>query len=76
MEIRHLGATPRYRGPAPGGFRVRGLPLEPADREFILVNLPNYAQGREMSICTDEGFPEIHNSYAPHPRLWRKIPPT
>ena len=55
MELHRLGAIPRYRGSTPD-FRVRGLPRNLSEQEFILNKLRNYIVEEKMFICSGDGL--------------------
>ena len=57
MELRSLGAIPRYRGISPGKFRARGLPHNPAGRDYITEQLWPYVQKGKMFVSTGNGIP-------------------
>ena len=47
MELRRLGATPRYHGTSPGVHRIRGLPRNKSEQDFTMQKLWSYVgQGK------------------------------
>ena len=55
MELRRLGAIPRYSGPTPDDSRVRGLPHNKSGQDFIIQKLRGYATEEKMFVCAGEG---------------------
>ena len=53
-ELHRLGAIPKFRGPSPGGFRVRGLPRNPSEQNFMIAKLWKYVEAGKMFVCTPE----------------------
>lgn len=62
VELHRIGAIPKYRGPTPGEFRVRGFPRNPAEQEYILGKLWSYAREGKLFICHDIIIP-VNNPY-------------
>ena len=75
MELRRLGAIPRYRGPTPDDFRVRGLPHNKSERDFTIQKLRGYAIGEKMFVCTCEGLEHGNLFFRPPPTtIAKKLP--
>ena len=56
MELHKLGAIPKYRGPTPGNFRVRGFPRNPIEEGYIMGKLRGYVQQGKMFVCSSQGI--------------------
>ena len=57
-ELQRLGATAKFRGPSPESFRVRGLPRNHAEQDFMLTKLWQYVGDGEMFIFTPNAVSE------------------
>ena len=56
-ELHHLGDIPKFLGPSPGPFRVRGLPNSTSQQDFMLTKLWNYVAEGKMFARTSDGIP-------------------
>ena len=56
-ELRRIGEIPKFRGASPGSFRVRGLPRNPGEQEFMISKRWKYVEEKKMFICTSNGIP-------------------
>ena len=57
IELRRLGAIPKFRKPSPGSFRLRGLPRNPAEQDHTIGELRKYVAEGEMFVCASRGVP-------------------
>ena len=67
-ELHRICATPKYRGASPGSFRVRGLPRNPGEQEFMMSKLWKYAEERKCSRAR-RGGPHLPTSTVVRPPL-------
>ena len=56
-ELHHLGDVPKFRGPSPGAFRVRGFPRNASEQDFTVSTMRNYVAEEKMFVCTSDGIP-------------------
>ena len=74
-ELHRLCAIPKYRGPSPGTFRVRGLPHHPNEQTFIMTKLWQYVIAGKMFLCAPQC---IHQSEkylcSPSTTVAKKLP--
>ena len=73
--LRRIGAMPRYRGKEPGTFRVRGLPHNPLEQDFIMSKLWSYVQAGKMFVCNSSAI-HGHSQYmvSPSTTVAKKLP--
>lgn len=72
--LRHIGATPKFLGPSPGGFRVRGLPRNPSEQEFTIGKLRKYVEEGGMFVCSPNGIPAGTEFCCSHSTTDAKMP--
>ena len=74
-ELRHLGAIPKFRGPSPVPFRVRGLRRNTSEQGFMASKLWNCVEEGKMPLCTPDGIPAGAEFFrAPTTTVPKKVP--
>ena len=75
INLHRIGATPKYRGKEPGTFRVRGLPHNPSEQDFIMSKLWSYVNAGKMFVCNSGAIP-VDDQYivSPSTTVAKKLP--
>ena len=76
MELHRIGDVPMYRGAPPGSFRVRGLPRNPDEQDYIMEN-SGPMSNKEKCLRAREGAPQmVISSWCLHLPPWPRPFPT